>query len=200
MSASEWRRAAARGITVVEMLITLGVIGLVLTLTVALFQLTTHHFSKTTTDLSGEQEARIAMSRVTKELRQAMPDPNLPPAPPVLAPMPSATATPYVQFTEAEPFSSADYRVVSYDTVTIFMSTPPPGHQYNDLIMKVASPNGPATSTVIGNDVVSFGVQAIYQDTLDITLTVSPPIRQDLTVKPYTLNTRVFVSYYKTNS
>jgi hypothetical protein len=105
-----------------------------------------------------------------------------------------------VRFTEAEAFSSADYRVVPFDTVTIYMSTPPPGHQYNDLIMKVTPPAGPTRSSVIGSDVVSFGVQAIYQDALDITLTVAPPIRQDLSTKPYTLNTRVFISYYKTNS
>ncbi len=204
-----------RGFTLVEALVAMSIMGVILTLAILEFGHVVRHFAKTSADLDAERAARMAMANVTKEMRQAMPDPNVPaPQPPPItyptynpSPGPGATQAPAnsVTFTEAEQPVSADFTTLSYDTVTIAVGTPPPGHTYGNLLLTRAAPSGTTTS-VIGSDIKLFSVQGFYKNTYNVRITVAPPIRQDMSpnqdgaANDFTLNTRVFISYYKTNS
>ena len=190
-----------RGFTLVEALVTTVIIGIVLTLSVAEFSQVARHYSKTTGDLQAEVEARNAMASVTKELRQAMSNPNVVATPPpVLQPTPGPSPTSMVQFTEAENIPGADYTTMKFDTITIApKGTPPPGHTYPNLVL--TRDNGvTATDSVIGQDIKFFSVTGVYKSVYDVQITTAPPMRPDMPVKDFTLNTRVFISYYKTNS
>jgi prepilin-type N-terminal cleavage/methylation domain-containing protein len=64
----------SRGFTVPELLIAMTIMGIVLALAVVEFAMVFNHNALTTENVTAEQNARIAMARVTNELRQAMPD------------------------------------------------------------------------------------------------------------------------------
>src|SRR6202023_2903121 len=72
-----------RGQSLVEVLISLGVIAIILSMTTALYIQMFQHYTKTTSDVDAQSEARFAMGRVTQSLRQAMTSPQLPPGPPI---------------------------------------------------------------------------------------------------------------------
>jgi prepilin-type N-terminal cleavage/methylation domain-containing protein len=92
-------RAKTRGFTIVEMMISMSIMGLVLALAIIEFVMVFNHNSLMTADLSADQNGRIVMSRVTNELREGMPDVtdytglNTPP-PIVVYPTPAASAAP----------------------------------------------------------------------------------------------------------
>jgi prepilin-type N-terminal cleavage/methylation domain-containing protein len=203
-----------RGQTLVEVLISLAVISIILSMTTALYIQMFQHYSKTTSDVDAQSQARFAMGRVTQALRQAMTDPQLPPGPPISYPTP--TSGPYpayansVTFTDAVSIpADADYQNSVYQNVTIATSaTPPPGHLYPDLVITTSDlNNNPTGSTIIGRDIKSFTVYAVTQSIYDVQITTAPAvgISQNNSspapgVSPYpgfTLNSRVFISYYQ---
>ncbi len=204
-----------RGQTLVEVLVALGVISIILSMVTALYIQMFNHYSKTSSDIDAQSQARFAMGRVTQALRQAMTDPNQPPGPPVYAPTPNANATPpsstSVTFMEATNMpTDANYQNLTYQWVVITQSaTAPPGHNYPDLEIDtydaLPPPNGNGnltSTTTVGRDVESFNVYAVAQSVYDIQLTVAPPVGMNQntgsTSNPgYTLNSRVFISYYQ---
>jgi hypothetical protein len=186
--------AAHRGVTLVEALITVGVIGLVLALTTSIFIETVRHSEKTMTDLSAESQARIAMTKVMDDLRQAMP-PNGVQGDPVTSPIVpdagNATPQPSVIFTEADSLSVANFTNPPFDSVTISWNPA------NDTIVRTVN-NGPAS--VLEHDVTAFGVLPLSDDEYQVSLTVAPQHRGEVSSPPFTLVSSVFISYYKTNS
>jgi prepilin-type N-terminal cleavage/methylation domain-containing protein len=198
-----------RGQTLIEILISLAVIAIILSMTTALYIQMFQHYNKTSSDIDAQSEARFAMGRVTQSLRQAMTDPNQPPGPPVSYPTPIAGGgTPPVassiSFTDATNMpSDANYANLNYQTVTITTAaTPPPGHVYPDLVINTYDVNGTLTgSTTVGRDIKSFMVMPVTQSIYDIQITTAPPVGMSQnggSPNPgYTLNSRVFISYYQ---
>jgi prepilin-type N-terminal cleavage/methylation domain-containing protein len=198
-----------RGQTLVETLISLAVISIILSMTTALYIQMFNHYSKTSSDIDAQSEARFAMGRVTQSLRQAMTSPILPPGPPVSYPTaPPAGATPAlgltVSFTDASTIpSNADYRNAVYQNVTIGVSaSPPPGHTYPNLVVTTTDINGnPTGSAIIGRDIKVFNVYAVTPSIYDVQITVAPPVGLSqgggTQNAGYTLNSRVFISYYQ---
>ena len=93
-------RPANRGFTVPELLISMGIMGVVLALAIVEFAMVFNHNNLMTANMSADQNARIAMAKVTNELRQAMPNitdysSNYPM---VISPTPPATWAQTVQF------------------------------------------------------------------------------------------------------
>lgn len=68
------RTNASRAFTVVELLISMSILGIVLGLAIVEFAMVFNHNNLMSANLSADQNARIAMARVTNELRQGMPD------------------------------------------------------------------------------------------------------------------------------
>lgn len=200
-----------RGLTVIEVIVACAVIGIILSLTTALYQQLFSHYAKTTSDVDAQSEAREAMSLVTQQLRQAMADPNNPGAgPPISYPTPNANATPpvaySVTFTKAAGLpADADYRELTTETVTIgTQATPPPGHLYPDLVIDTYDSNNDLLSeTIAGRDVKAFAVMPVTQSIVDVQITTAPPIglsqnsSNGKTASSFTLNSRVFISYYQ---
>jgi prepilin-type N-terminal cleavage/methylation domain-containing protein len=202
-----------RGQTLVEVIISLAVISIILSMTTALYIQMFNHFNKTSSDVDAQSEARFAMGRVTQSLRQAMTNPQLPPGPPVTFPTPGAGPTPpqagSVTFLDAVSLpSDADYQNAVYQNVTITTTaTPPPGHLYPDLVLTTSDLNNNTTgTTIIGRDIKSFIVMPVTPSIYDIQITCAPPVGISQGgspapgVSPYagfTLNSRVFISYYQ---
>jgi len=202
-----------RAFTLVEALVTTAIISLVLTLVTVMFQFIVQHYTKTSSDLDAEREARLAMANVTDIMREAQvnpalaqPTPPATPVPPVSFPVmppgtppPSPTPAGTTTFTIAEQPTSANYASptpLPYDTVTISLGTPPPGHAYGDLQETI---NGSAPM-IIGHDIKTFQVLPVFQNVYDITITTAPMTFKGQPALPYSLNSRVFLSYYLTNS
>ncbi|HEY7993231.1 MAG TPA: prepilin-type N-terminal cleavage/methylation domain-containing protein [Candidatus Eremiobacteraceae bacterium] len=200
-----------RGLSLVEVMVATAVIGVILSLTTALYLQLFGHYAKTSSDVDAQSDARQAMGRVTQALRQAMVNPNDPNAPPPVSyPTPNGNPTPpvanSVTFTEAAGLpADADYRKITTQTVTIQLTaTPPPGHLYPDLVINTFDANNTLTaSTTVGRDVKSFAVMPVTQSIFDIQITTAPPIGMaqnsaaGVTAAQFTLNSRIFISYYQ---
>lgn len=187
-------RASDRGVSIVEALITVGIISLVLSLTTAIFTQTVRHNEKTITDLSAETQARIAMTKVMDDLRQAMPAPGatgIPVSSPVTPSVGAATPVPSVSFTEADSLSAANFTNPPFDAVTIAWNP------VNGTITRSVN-GGPAN--VLEHDVIAFAVLPVSFDEYQVTLTVAPKHRAEVPSPPFTVASSVFISYYKTNS
>src|SRR5579872_7137081 len=63
-----------RAFTTVELLISMVIMGLVLALSVVEFAMVFNHNTLANANLTAEQNARIAMAKVSNEFRQAMPN------------------------------------------------------------------------------------------------------------------------------
>ncbi|MDQ6779760.1 MAG: hypothetical protein M3Z37_01220 [Candidatus Eremiobacteraeota bacterium] len=68
------RAKHTRAFTTVELLISMAIMGLVLALSVVEFAMVFNHNNLTNANLTAEQNARIAMAKVSNEFRQAMPN------------------------------------------------------------------------------------------------------------------------------
>lgn len=190
----EARGAAQRGTTIIEGLITVGIVSLILTLTSAMFVQTVRHSEKTITDLSAESQARIAMTKVANDLRQAMPASGvtgLPVISPVAPTIGSATPQPSVTFTEVDSLSAANFTNPPFDTVTISWDVP------QSTITRTVNGGPPQ---VLEHDVTSFSVLPLNFDEYQINLTVAPKHRAEVFSPPFTVVSSIFISYYKTNS
>jgi type II secretory pathway component PulJ len=190
------REAGRRAFTLVEALIAAGITSLVLTLVAQIFLQAVRHNEKTMTDLGAESMARIAMTKVINDLRQAMPPYNasngqLPVLAPTVPAGGSATPSPSVTFTEADSLNASNFTNPPFDTVTIAWNSS------NDTITRVV--NG-GSAQVIAFYVTAFSVLPISNDEYQVSLTVSPPHRGVISSPPFTATSSVFISYYKTNS
>lgn len=186
--------ATQRGTTLTEGLITVGIVSLILTLTTSMFMQTVRHSEKTITDLSAESQARIAMTKVTNDLRQAMPLPGatgLPVITPVAPSSGSATPQPSVTFTEADSLTAANFTNPPFDTITISWNSP------QDTITRTVNGGPPH---VIEHDVTAFAVLPINFDEYQVSLTVAPKHRAEVSSPPFSVSSSVFISYYRTNS
>jgi type II secretory pathway component PulJ len=183
----------ARGTTIIEGLTTVGIISLVLTLTAAMFTQTVRHNEKTMTDMSAESQARIAITKVTNDLRQAMPPygaAGLPITSPAMPQSGPATPQPSVTFTEADSLNAGNFTNPPFDSVTIGLDP------VNHTITRTVN-GGPLQ--VLEHDVTGFTVLPLNFDEYQVSVTVAPPHRAQVSSPPFTVVSSVFISYYRTN-
>jgi type II secretory pathway component PulJ len=183
------RAGICRGNTIIEALFTVAIISLVLSLAVALFIQIVWHGEKTITDLSAESQARIAMTRVTNDMRQAMPEANST-TPPISSPVYPAPAASSVTFTEVDSLTTSNFYNPTFDTITIAYDVA------NNTITRVVNAGKPQ---VIEHDVTAFSVLPISADEYQVSLTVAPAHAPQFVSPPFTLVSSLFVSYYPTN-
>lgn len=204
------RNRSQRGQTLAELLISLAVIALIISMTVGLYVQMFNHYQKVAADVDAQSEARFAMGRATQALRQAGSSPALGAGniAPVQNPTPAASGQPIPQatavtFLDVSQFASdADYVNNTYQYVNITTSaTPPPGHVYPDLVVTTSDMNNNVTgTTVIGHDIKSFLVMPVTQSIYDVQIITQPGsgLSQGGQIEqPYTLNSRVYISYYQ---
>ena len=183
-------RAKTRGFTLVEMLISLTIMGIVLGLAIVEFVMVFNHNSLMTADLTADQNGRIVMSKVTNELREGMPDvtdfttPATPP-PIVSEPTPAASAAPVqtISFWRvhsgagglddpvAIPTDANGNPAPCYDQVTLTYD--PVGHTITRTVTLKTNANcaTPQTTTnIIASNVSSFNATASSADLIDIDL------------------------------
>jgi Tfp pilus assembly protein PilW len=210
-------RQAQRGQTLVALLVALGVISIILSMTTALYIQMFNHYQKVATDVNAQSEARFAMGRATQALRQAMTDPNQAQQLPVVYPTagPSGatpTAAPFVQFQVASNMpSDANFNNLTYqnEELTTSMTGVPSGQNPN-LVLETFDPTfTTVTSTsIIGRDVSNFAVIPVTPWIYDVQITVTPAYGMSQgnqanfssgVISSYTVNSRVFISYYQPN-
>jgi prepilin-type N-terminal cleavage/methylation domain-containing protein len=98
------RNRTRRGFTLIEMLFTMLVMGIVMSLAAYEFTRVVQEHTLFESHLTAEQQARLGMAKITAAVRLASvditdnPNPDLPPSPPVV--QPEATSTPLIEFTE----------------------------------------------------------------------------------------------------
>jgi len=208
------RQTFARGFTLIELMVASTILGLVMMLAVAEFTQAWKHYSKTTVDITGETQARIAMSLVTQELRQAAQPAGSAPISPVSSPdciaaggctypYPTAAPTTGLVFTMVDDpaITSADPNQLHYGTDVIALSPAVPGPNGSDLVETLTDT---ASATVklqrtLAHNVSIFTVAATSSGSYNVTIQVSPPHRADQLAAPFTLSSDVFISYFKPN-
>ena len=198
-----------RGFTVPELLISMTIMGIVLALAVLEFAMVFNHNTLMNANLSADQNARIAMAKVTNELRQAMPDFTdystgqmvvSPTAPPTAT---AASPVTTVQFyrvhngpgglTTPVPTDSAGNPIPCYDLVTLtWDSTAKTITKTVALVTNTNCPNAATTSNIIARNVTNFGVTAQTDTLFDIDLQTAAS-RGGYGV--YDLNTQVALGY-----
>ncbi len=205
-------RKRPRGFTIVEMLISMTIMGLVLALAVVEFAMVFNHNSLTSANITAEANARIAMAKVTNEMRQAMPDVTdftTPPYPMVVTPTaPPASTAPgtaqTIQYYRVDngsagltaspiPVDANGNPVPCYDLITLTYD--PVGQTITRTIQLVTNTNCTAPSTtndVLARNVVGFTVSAESGTLFDVDL-------QTRATKGayniYDLNTQVALGY-----
>ncbi len=179
---------AARAFTVTELLISMTIMGIVLALAVVEFAMVFNHNNLMNYNLSADQNARIAMAKVTNEFRQAMPDitdfsANYPvvvspsPPPPSTAPVASNSAVfyrvhngpgglvaPVPTDRFGDPTPCYDIVTLTYDSV---------GHTITRTITLQTNAHCPTPSTqtdVIARNVTGFSISAEAPQLFDIDL------------------------------
>jgi prepilin-type N-terminal cleavage/methylation domain-containing protein len=201
------RQVGKRGHSLIELLISLGIVAVIISMTTGLYIQMFNHYQKVAADVDAQSDARFAMGRATQALRQATTSPINPPGPPVIFPTPGAGSTPSsatsVQFYDVRSMpADADYNNATYQIVTIALTaTPPPGDLYPDLDVTTTDMSGNQLGvTTIGRNVESFTVYPVTDSIFDIQITTRPGsgISQGGQVEqPFTLNSRVYISYYQ---
>jgi prepilin-type N-terminal cleavage/methylation domain-containing protein len=204
------RRAEKRGFTVVEMLISMTIMGLVLALAVVEFAMVFNHNNLTSANITAESNARISMAKVTNELRQAMPDitdfsANYPIVvnPPTPAPSSAPVASQMVQFyrvanvagglqtplpldTNGNPVPCYDLETLTYDPVAKTIT------KDVKLITNSNCSTASDVSNVIAYNIIGFSVQALSTQLLDVDLQTQS---QNGGYGIYDLNTQVALGY-----
>jgi len=201
-------RRVSRGITLVELLVVITIIGLILTLLglefVSVVNSTLH--SRANTD--AESQARLIMSKVETRLRSSYWDytdfSGLNASPePVISPLPGSSAG-YLLFYRSSPgqlttglgpcgnpaFDGAP--CPQFETVLIQMNPSVPG-ELDEII--TPQPSGTAEPvTVLGTNVTNFTVTGQGVERYDVALTVSEPSGHCVnTACTFTLNDVVYV-------
>jgi len=191
-----------RGMTVIELVISFGVLLLVLGLATALFKQAFTHVTLTTENMTNEQAARVAMAKINSSLSQASVDANSTdtnqgtPAPAVISVFPTATSTPGITF----------YRVYTLDPAAIPTGTtlaPEPQYyvhiiaydaaaqqvkEYSMDYQTVYKVGGPSPAPIIiANNVTDFGIMAISPTEYQFQITVNNINMATQAEAPYTL-------------
>jgi len=196
--------------TLVELLSSMAILALLMTMAVSLYIQGSQHFARTSNDLDAEREARAAMGATTAELRQAMAPLGAGPAVPVISPttpQPVATA---VTFHEVQDIASAvvsgshlDTSLLHYDKMTIHIdpSATPPANLVEDGIDESTGKALP--QRILGREVLTFEVTPQALDAYDLKIVTAPNVRLDLrdpnnpSLHQYTLTSTVYISYFK---
>jgi len=183
-------RAKTRGFTIVELMISMSIMGLVLALAIIEFVMVFNHNSLMTADLAADQNGRVVMARVTNELREGMPDvtdytaPSTPP-PIVSNPTPAASAAPVqtISFWRvhsgsgglddpvAIPTDANGNPVPCYDQVSLVYDAV--GHTITRTVTLKTNVNCPTpqtTTDIVARNVSSFGATAPSANLIDIDL------------------------------
>jgi prepilin-type N-terminal cleavage/methylation domain-containing protein len=207
-------RKCLRGHTLLELLIASSILGMVMSLSVALFTQAWQHYSKTNVDLTAESQARIAMALVTQELRQAAQPVGSTSISPVTSPdciaaggctypYPTAAPSTGLVFTMVDDptITSADPNLVHYGSDVIALNPAVPGVNGSDLIETMTDVGSGTIKQVrtLAHNVTVFTVAATSSGSYNITIQVSPPHRADQAAAPFTLSSDVFISYFKPN-
>jgi prepilin-type N-terminal cleavage/methylation domain-containing protein len=182
------RSPRSRGFTIIEMLTVVAILGLILSLVSLEFINVVSDTLHTRADTDAEAQARLAMSKISTQMRTGYWDyidfPNPSPTPyPVVSPLPNTTTLPYVAFYRAVPGDlSAGMPVLgngapntTFELVTFQMNALQPGEL--DEVTTV-QPNGVASTPMpIAQDVSDFEVTAdpTIFGKYDVRITVSIP-------------------------
>ena len=168
-----------RGMTLPEMMVALVVLTIVIFAIGSMFEQTVKHYALSSSELSSEQQARIAVTKVTDAMRQASlvvgatPDANG--NTPIPIPIPSPTGIPsnqvvFYRVSGLDPNMPTDkdgQPVPCYDKVTISWTAPNPapsppqwGAPITEDVQPYSTPCPGETPTafVLANDVTSFTV------------------------------------------
>jgi prepilin-type N-terminal cleavage/methylation domain-containing protein len=207
-------KRAQRGETLVELMVSLGIVAIILSMTTALYVQMFNHYQKVATDVNAQSEARFAMGRATQALRQAMTDPNqtnqLPVVYPTAGPSgasPSPAA--YVRFQVATNMpANADFTALTYQNEELTTSsTGVPAGQNPNLVLNVWDSNWAniLSTSIIGRDVKSFVVVPMSPQIYDLQMTIVPPYgmsqgaQASTPTSSFVINSRVYISYYQPN-
>jgi type II secretory pathway pseudopilin PulG len=204
------RKPAQRGMTIVELLISFGVLGLVLSLSTVLFQQAFTHSTLTEENMTNEQLTRIAMARVNSSLSQASVDANSvdaaggTPSPAVLVKVPSNVSANAIVFYRVKTLDPAaiptgvtnapnpgyDVHIISYDVPTKTLNEYTMDYQ---TVYKVGGPS-PAP-VVLATNVTNFGVMQVNGNTNEyqITISVNNILNPTKAEQPFTLNDDVTI-------
>jgi len=175
--------------TIVELLISFGVLGLVLSLSTVLFQQAFTHSTLTEENMTNEQMARTTMAKVNASLSQASVDANSndavggTPIPAVLVPVPKTASVPAIVFFRVKtlepgaiatgktnaPNPDYDVHIISYNAAAQTLSE----YTITDY-QNVYKAGGPSPAPVVlASNVTNFGVMQVNGNTNEYHITVS---------------------------
>ncbi len=197
-----------RGFTVPELLISMTIMGVVMALAIVEFAMVYNHNSLMGANMTADQNARIAMAKVTNEMRQAMPnvtDYTCCPYPMIIKPTPASSpvAVQTVEFWRVHngpgglvtpiPTDLTGNPTPCYDDVTLTYD-PAAKTITRTVTLKVnTNCTTPSTTTdIIARNVTSFGVTASTDTLLDVDLQTTPS-KGGYGI--YDLNTQVALGY-----
>ena len=199
-----------------ELMVSLAILGLVLSLSVVTFVQVFGHYAVTSSNLNMERVARLTAGRVLFEFRQAMPDltdfPNMQ-QPPVVEPTfppngGTAAATNEVKFfrvapgagdisgnPNAIPLDAAGAPKPTYEFVDIYLD--PVNHQLDECVQLATQWAVPcAAPAVLASSVSNFQVQPISTSEYRVDVTAATSGGQAPTPAPFTVSSAVYVQYY----
>jgi prepilin-type N-terminal cleavage/methylation domain-containing protein len=198
-----------RGFTVVELLISMTIMGVVLALAIVEFVMVFNHNNLTGSNITADSNARVSMAKVTNELRQATPEitdfnTNWPV---IVSPTLGSGASASVEYYRADPGPVGLNGVMPtgqfgnplpcYDDVKI--SYDPAAHTLTKTVTPQTNSNcsGSASTSIIAYNIMGFNVQAMagYNGTptlfdIDLQTTASSG-----NYGIYDLNTQVTLGY-----
>lgn len=196
-------RTHQHGMTIVELLISFGVLLLVLGLAIALFSKAFAHSTMTTENMSNEQLTRVAMARINNSLSQATVDANSSdtnngtPAPSVIGSVtfPTATSTPAIAFFRVKTLDPAAIPTGSTNApnppyYVHIISYDPVGRQINEYTTTWATYNagGASPSPVpLAYNVTNFGITQITTSEYQFQITINNISNPTQAEAPYTL-------------
>lgn len=171
------QRSRTRGTTVVELLISTGVLLIVLGFAAVLFHQAFTHHTLTTENMSNEQQDRVALARINSSLSQASEEANT-------NDFPNAPASPVIMGATAFPSNApaiAFYRVASLQLAAVPSPNGPPNPNYKVHIISydpvgqtvdefvldetAYAANAPSPSPiVIAQHVTAFGISEIVPE------------------------------------
>lgn len=202
------RNHTKRGMTIIELIISMGILLLVLGLAIVLFDQAFTHSTLTTENMTNEQLARIAMAKVNASLSQASVDANTvdtgngTPAPAIIGVYPAATSTPAITFyrvktlvpaamptaTTQAPNPQYNVHIISYDPI---------GQNVNEYVMDyqtVYKVGGASPAPIVlAQNVTSFGVMEISPYEFQFQITLNNVLNQNQAEQPFSIVDNVHI-------
>ena len=199
------KQNVARGMTIIELIISMGVVLLVLGLSTVMFKQAFTHTTLTEENLTNEQATRIAMARVNSSLSQASVDANTndavggTPIPAVLVAVPNNAAVSSITFFRVKtlapqsiptnssqaPNPGYDVHIISYNAATQTLNEYTMDYEH---VYAVAGPS--PNPQILAHNVTNFGVTQVnannkeYQIQISVNNQSSNP---NLVEQPFTL-------------